>query len=142
MMRKGLVKKTLGDKVWVEILKDHPLDDISQHSSCSCSSCAGCHTQENHVLVDTSIEVQPGDRVELHLESWKLFTTAIIAFILPVFSLIFALWISRDYQVAIQKWALVLSFLAFSFLIAYIFDKFNKAKVKLVKVLEKDQTNE
>jgi hypothetical protein len=53
-----------------------------------------------------------------------------------------ALWISRDYEIAFQKWALVLSFLAFSFLIAYIFDKLNKAKVKLVKVLEKDQTDE
>lgn len=142
MMRKGLVKKKFGDKVWVEIIKDLPLDDLSQHSSCSCSSCAGCHTQENHVLVDTSIEVQPGDRVELHLEAWKLITTASITFILPVFALILALWISRDYQITFQKWALVLSFLAFSFLIAYIFDKLNKAKVKLVKVLEKDQTDE
>jgi positive regulator of sigma E activity len=142
MMRKGLVKKKIGDKVWVEIIKDIPSDDLSQHSSCSCSSCAGCHTQENHVLVDTSIDVQPGDRVELHLEAWKLISTASITFILPVFSLILALWISRDYQISFQKWALVLSFLAFSFLIAYIFDKLNKAKVKLVKVLEKDQTDE
>jgi positive regulator of sigma E activity len=142
MMRQGLVKKMLADKAWVEILKDTPPDELSQHSSCSCSSCAGCHTQANHVLVDLDIEVQPGDRVELHLETWKLILTASISFLLPVLSLIMALWISRDYEIAFQKWALVLSFLAFSFLIAYIFDKLNKAKVKLVKVLEKDQTDE
>ncbi len=142
MLRKGIIKKVAGDKAWVQVLSDAPADDITEQSGCTCSSCAGCHTRQDHFLVDLETEVQVGDIVELRMETFKLFMSATITFILPVVMLLWSLWLTRTFHNGIKKWGIILAFLAFSFLLAYIFDKINKAKVKVKKIFEKDQTDE
>ncbi len=140
--RLGIVKKTLTNKAWVQILEDSPVEDVSTQASCSCSTCAGCHTQKDHCLVDLDLPVKEGDKVELFLETHKLYITAFIAFALPVIALIVGLWVTRSFENSINKWGLVGLFLAISFFIAYIFDKQNKAKVKIIKVWEKEKEHE
>ncbi len=142
MKRIGIVKKTLTNKAWVQILEDTNVDDIATESSCSCSTCAGCHTQKDHCLVDLDRPVNEGDKVELYLETNKLYLTAFIAFILPVVALIGGLWLTRDIENTLFKWGMVGLFLAISFFIAYIFDKKNKAKVKITNVWKKEKEKE
>ncbi len=142
MVKKGIVKKLIGNQAWVQVINEKKDEPEIQSSSCTCSSCAGCHTQKDFFLVDLNCSVQLEEVIELHFESYRLFILAFVTFILPLIALISSLWISRNMLNSLHKWGLVLSFLAISLLFTYIFDKFYKARVRVVKVLEKDHADE
>jgi len=124
MVKKGIVRKVIADKILVEIIND----------TTQCNyKCDDCKLKDKLFLVETPIPVRENDVVELFVENYKLFMSIFVTFILPLILFIIGIFLGKENEI---KGLLIGGiFVAFALIFAYIFDKHFKARIIVSKVL-------
>jgi positive regulator of sigma E activity len=139
MTKIGIIRQVIEKQVLVEIVDESKLESSACKPS-SCSACESCGKQK-FVLADfpdstLEKELVPGLWVEVFSDASKYTIAVGVTFILPIVMLLFGIWLGNGNEIR----SLILGGLlfAFSLIFAYIFDKSFKAKVKITKVIERN----
>lgn len=143
MIKNGVVRSFVEEQVLVEIVDEDKLGSSSCKPS-SCSTCESCGNKK-YVLAELpdSIgkeDIHPGIWVEVFSDNIKYSIAVTITFILPIIMLLFGIWLGTRVGMKNEIMSLILGgiLFAFSLIFAYIFDKSFKAKVKITKVIERN----
>lgn len=126
MVKKGIVKKIIDDKILVEVLTDEEL------RSCN-SNCESCKFKDKLFLVDAFVPVKENDVVEIYIENWKFFISTFVTFVLPLILFITGIFLGRGNELIGLLYGGI--FVAISLFFAYIFDKHYNARVIITKVI-------
>jgi positive regulator of sigma E activity len=139
MTKIGIIRQVIEKQVLVEVVDEDKLESSACKPS-SCSSCESCG-KKRFVLADfpelpLEKELTPGLWVEVFSDATKYNIAVVVTFILPIVMLLLGIWIGNGNEIK----SLLLGGLlfAFSLIFAYIFDKSFKAKVKITKVIERN----
>lgn len=130
MRNTGVVKEVDGKDVVISVFKE---------SSCShCSKCGDKEKISREMKLKIEEEVSIGDFIEFEIENKKVFTAAMIVYIVPVFIMIAGYFVGE--KIFKREGVAVLSAfisLAISFVAVYIYDKIvvKNKMVDIVKVI-------
>jgi positive regulator of sigma E activity len=139
MTKIGIIRSFMDEQVLVEIVDEEKLGS----SACKPSSCSSCDVcgKKKFVLADPpdialNLDLKPGQWVEVIADNVKYTLAVLITFVLPLIMLFIGIGLGGGNEVK----SLILGGLlfAFSLIFAYIFDKSFKAKVKITKVIERN----
>lgn len=130
MRNTGVVKEIHGKYVVISVFKE---------SSCShCSKCGDKEKISREMKIKIEKEVSIGDFIEFEIDNKKVFTAAMIVYIVPVFIMIAGYFIGEKIF-GKEKLAVLSAFiaLAISFGVVYVYDKLvvKNKMVDIVKVI-------
>lgn len=138
MEQVGVIRKTVGDKVEVE---------VKRFSGCggSCSSCSSSCSAETSTLtvrINNHIGAKVGDLVEIKAKPKKILKYTFIIYMIPFFMLVMGIFIGVNYFKAIDKsnyeilgFGVGMVFLAMSFLVIRLVDRYiNKKEGNLLEI--------
>lgn len=136
----GIIRSFVAEQgVLVEVVDEEKFESSTCKPS-SCSTCESCG-KKKYVLADypdliLKEELKLGQWVEVFSDTSKYTIAVVVTFILPVVMLLIGIWLGRESEIK----SLILGgiLFAFSLIFAYIFDKSFKAKVKIMKVIERN----
>lgn len=139
MTKIGIIRSFMEEQVLVEIVDEDKLGSSTCKPS-TCSSCDACG-KKKFVLADfpdksLNFDCKQGQWVEVVADNAKYTLAVLITFVLPLVMLFIGIGLGGGNEVK----SLILGGLlfAFSLIFAYIFDKSFKAKVKITKVIERN----
>lgn len=139
MTKIGLIRSFVDGKVLVEIVDEEKIESSTCKPS-SCSSCESCG-KKRFVLADMpdssfQKKLELGQWVEVLGDNIKYTVAVLVTFVLPMIMLFIGISLGHGNET--KSLILGLLFLAFSLIFAYIYDKSFKAKVKITKVIERN----
>jgi positive regulator of sigma E activity len=139
MTKMGIIRSFVDGQVLVEVVDEEKLESSACKPS-SCGSCESCGKQKVDLadLPDSDLknELKQGLWVEVLADNTKYTIAVLVTFVLPIIMLLIGIWLGQGNEIK----SLLLGGLlfAFSLIFAYIFDKSFKAKVKITKVIERN----
>ena len=140
MTKLGMIRKFVTDQsVLVEVVDEEKIESSACKPS-SCSSCESCG-KKKYVLADIPEsfireDLEVGKWVEVFSDTSKYTIAVFVTFILPMIMLFIGIWLGNGSEKKSLLFGGIL--FAFSLIFAYIFDKSFKAKVKITKVIERN----
>jgi positive regulator of sigma E activity len=140
MTKLGIIRSFVADQgILVEVVDEEKIESSACKPS-SCSSCESCG-KKKFVLADYPDQIPRenllvGKWVEVYSDATHYTVAVIVTFILPIIMLLIGIWLGNGNE--IKSLILGSILFAFSLIFAYIFDKSFKAKVKVTKMIERN----
>ncbi|MCK5847642.1 MAG: SoxR reducing system RseC family protein [Caldisericia bacterium] len=133
MFHEAVVKKVIGSGGWVVLTKGN--NGESENCGSQCNSCHSDCKNNDLVFVDDISFAQIGDTVELLIENTKIIIAVVVSLLFPVFMLVFGIILGNGDITKQAIYGGVLFLVAV--VCAYSFDKKFKAKIKVIRIVEK-----